>query len=423
MRWHIRWIRLSLLFLCVAVYLCPISARAAPTFSLTVSCWVEDRPQADRSFDLYQIGTIDINERVIYDTDFLDPSFPSHLRDNQEYVDFARILSDFVFRQGVSADATMTTDGVGNVCFTGLSSGLYLILGQSYTDTDGLHKISFEPMLLSIFEDQVVEAKHHVDKIEIPTSPQPDPPTVPNRPSVPVTPSDPKLPQTGILKWPVLVLGSLSVLCWLIFFVSGFCGRKRRIWILAVSGLFFGASLSFYLYNKHQDYQTARGMTQICSHLNDMPVDMRPTGESEEDPDLDLVRVYDGQAYLGMLTIPELDLTLPVNQRWNYPALETSPCRYAGSPSTNDFVICAHNYSSHFGKIGSLATGSDILFTDVMSNVYQYEVKKTEILKPYDVASMVSSDYDLTLFTCTYGGWSRITVRCQLVTNPAMDES
>lgn len=421
MRWHIRWMRLSLVFLCIAVYLCPISARAAPTLSLTVSCWVEDVPQADQRFDLYRIGNLDDDGQVAYDAAFSDSSFPSYLKENQDYVEFARILSHFVSRQGLSPNLTMATDTVGTAVFRDLDAGLYLVLGQSVTDTDGLHIISFEPMLLPVFEDQSVETKHHVDTIDPPTPSSPEPPSVPNRPITPVNPSDPKLPQTGILKWPILVLGLLSVFCLVLSLL--FWKKKRRVWVLALGGLFFGASLSFWLYNQHQDDQTARGMREICQHLNDMPVDMLPMNETDDDLDLDLVRVYDGYAYLGVLTISDLDLTLPVNQQWNYPALEISPCRYAGSPRNNDFVVCAHNYSSHFGAIGSLEIGSNIQFTDVMGNVYQYEVKKIEILNPYDVTSMVSSEYDLTLFTCTYGGRSRVTVRCQLVTDSAMDKS
>lgn len=47
--------------------------------------------------------------------------------------------------------------------------------------------------------------------------------------------------------------------------------------------------------------------------------------------------------------------------------------------------------------------------------VWQYAVDTVEILAPTDVEDMTSNDYDLTLFTCTYGGSSRITVRCNRV--------
>ena len=36
-----------------------------------------------------------------------------------------------------------------------------------------------------------------------------------------------------------------------------------------------------------------------------------------------------------------------------------------------------------------------------------------EILKPEEVDDMTSGQWPLTLFTCTYGGASRVTVRCE----------
>ena len=59
-----------------------------------------------------------------------------------------------------------------------------------------------------------------------------------------------------------------------------------------------------------------------------------------------------------------------------------------------------------------LAIGSKILFTDVNGNLTRYSVAELEILQPTAVEDMTAGDYDLTLFTCTYGGATRFTVRC-----------
>ena len=46
-------------------------------------------------------------------------------------------------------------------------------------------------------------------------------------------------------------------------------------------------------------------------------------------------------------------------------------------------------------------------------NVYTYQVVGLETLNPTDVEGMESGDWDLTLFTCTVGGQSRVTVRLE----------
>jgi sortase A len=43
---------------------------------------------------------------------------------------------------------------------------------------------------------------------------------------------------------------------------------------------------------------------------------------------------------------------------------------------------------------------------------YTYSVAEIDTLMPTAVEEMTDGDYDLTLFTCTYGGKSRVTVRC-----------
>lgn len=88
-----------------------------------------------------------------------------------------------------------------------------------------------------------------------------------------------------------------------------------------------------------------------------------------------------------------------------------------GIPGTisayNDtLIICAHNYESHFGKIKNLAPGSKVYFTDIDGNNFSYEVVEICILDPYAIEEMQSGDWDLTLFTCTWGGRTRVTVRC-----------
>lgn len=127
---------------------------------------------------------------------------------------------------------------------------------------------------------------------------------------------------------------------------------------------------------------------------------------------------YDTQAseedeYAGYLTIPALGLELPVMADWDYPRLKVSPCRYYGSPQTEDMVIAAHNYPRHFGRLSKLEKGDEIIFTDMDGIEWHYKVIVTDVLSPIAVEEMTEAGYDLTLFTCTYGGASRVTVRCE----------
>lgn len=121
----------------------------------------------------------------------------------------------------------------------------------------------------------------------------------------------------------------------------------------------------------------------------------------------------DGQTYIGVLEIQALSLSLPVISAWSYPNLKIAPCRYAGSVYLDNMVIAAHNYQSHFGKLETLSQNDEVSFTDMDGNVFAYKVAEIEALSPYAIEEMTAGDWDLTLFTCTVGGQSRMAVRCE----------
>lgn len=121
----------------------------------------------------------------------------------------------------------------------------------------------------------------------------------------------------------------------------------------------------------------------------------------------------DETAYLGMISIPDLGLTLPVSSEWSYGQLAMTPCRYSGSAYLDNLVIMAHNYRQHFGRLNQLRTGSEVRITDADGNVFKYRVAEVEVLEPTDVGEMTAGDYPLTLFTCTLSGLTRFTVRCE----------
>lgn len=128
-------------------------------------------------------------------------------------------------------------------------------------------------------------------------------------------------------------------------------------------------------------------------------------------------RIFEGYSYIGYLTIPDLSLKLPVMSDWSYEGLNLSPCRYSGSVETNDLVIAAHNYDSHFGRISELSNGAQVLFTDLNGSTERYEVALVDTLNPVEIEKMTSGDYALSLFTCTPSGMARVTVRCDKITN------
>ena len=183
------------------------------------------------------------------------------------------------------------------------------------------------------------------------------------------------------------------------------------------------ASGSLLIYNQQEAEQADEAAEAAMESLSEAIEERIHTREPEEssmyqDPlepevygPMDTVEI-DGILYIGYLSIPALDLDLPVMSEWSYEGLNIAPGRFYGDPRTHDFVIAAHNYTRHFGSLNRLSPGDTILFTDVNDHIYTYKVEDLEILPPDAVKEMTSGSYDLSLFTCTYDGRTRLTVRC-----------
>ena len=191
--------------------------------------------------------------------------------------------------------------------------------------------------------------------------------------------------------------------------------KKGNLWII-IGFLCIISSISLTYYNIWDEARADKLKTEIVSQIKSQTEnesdfkDIYQEFPEQEMPTV-LVEEYD---YIGVLEIPALGLELPVMKDWSYPKLKVSPCRYDGSAYQNNLIISAHNYDYHFGRLKSLEIGEEIFFTDMDGNIFQYEVIDMEILQPTEVEEMKSGEWDLTLFTCTYGGQSRVTIRCQL---------
>lgn len=133
--------------------------------------------------------------------------------------------------------------------------------------------------------------------------------------------------------------------------------------------------------------------------------------EPEHKPEMATVLV-DGREYIGVITIPRMKSELPVQAICDDVSINVSPGRFHGSPETGAFVIGGHNYVSHFGRLDWLREGDEVLFTDVEGKKTLYTVSGSELLSASAVEDLISDEWDLSLFTCTFSGSQRLTVRC-----------
>ena len=62
--------------------------------------------------------------------------------------------------------------------------------------------------------------------------------------------------------------------------------------------------------------------------------------------------------------------------------------------------------------IEGLSLGDDVYFTDMDGVVTHYQVAEVNVIDPTAVEEVLESEFDLVMFTCTYGGANRVVVSC-----------
>lgn len=188
--------------------------------------------------------------------------------------------------------------------------------------------------------------------------------------------------------------------------------NKKGMILVIVGGILIMVAGLMVTYNNYQNKKAEIETKKIYEQVKEKKVIEEIDQISNEE--MQVINI-DGNDYIGTISIPVLNLLLPVMADWDYDRMKTSPCRYYGSIYTDDLVICAHSYDSLFGRIKKLNLGDLLILTDANKEDYIYKVEVIEILAPTDVTEMIESEFDLTLYTCTVDGLNRITVRLNRV--------
>ena len=194
--------------------------------------------------------------------------------------------------------------------------------------------------------------------------------------------------------------------------------KRFGLLLMLFGALLMIASMVLYLHNVREDREAGERAQQVVEQMKPSPtpipmVEVSPTPKPPKTT-MPVVEI-DGTGYIGYVAIPTLEIELPVMSDWSYEKLRVTPCRHAGATFTEDLVIAAHNYDQHFGGLKNLQIGDSVTFTDMDGDVFSYQVALVETVAPTAVEQVLESEYALVLYTCTYGGKTRVAVFCDII--------
>ena len=202
----------------------------------------------------------------------------------------------------------------------------------------------------------------------------------------------------------------------------------RLMMVLGV--LFLTGAVLLYVMNRQESWEAGAASAEAMPQMQDLirenveaaepttvhvnPYDQQAVEESYEMTE----EVINGYRYIGYLKAPAIELELPVLSDWSQRKLQIAPCRHMGSTKSDDLVIAAHNYPTHFGHLKELKQGDAVEFVDMDGILSSYQVVTVNVIAPTAIEEVQAEELDLVLYTCTYGGANRVMVGCQRVENP-----
>lgn len=397
----------------LSFFLFPIHAKANDLYELTINY------ENETEFDIYQVAVVDAYGNIIN-----NEQYKNCVIKYDDVQNTIKELTHFVKDKNNLIDLTLKKEN--NEYKANLEKGVYLIVGKKYEKDNISYTIL--PALISINKDMTITPKQDKEQIIV-DSDSNDTPTI-----TPTVPPEENIPQTGFEFYPIIYVFVAGYVLLLLAFVF----KKNKI-LFSMSILAFVVGIGMIGYIKSEEQKSnhlavekSNVLVQEIQKRQENPnsdekeeirIDDNPEfneGESEiiflEDLEMDTIEI-DGLQYIGYINIPSREIRLPIISDYELSYLKTSPAKYKGSVFTNDMIIAGHNYEYHFGKIRDMEIGDTLNFVDVNNNVYNYEINDIEILNTNQLDELLenNNEWDLTLFTCTQGGKSRVVLRCSKI--------
>lgn len=223
--------KLLVLAMCVLMCVCCISpALAAPAsdYAILNVCYQPGQnPEAGVEYRVYQLAAADGDTCVLTEQfrDLaIDPN-DAELFTTSSYQDLLQKTDAYIRVNDIKADKVATTGADGVAVFTQLGDGIWYAVTDKtstigdkiYTPTPFAVRIPYVTTENAcVVENNLISAFVKFSVETVPPVPTPGPTPTP-------TPVGPKLPQTGLLWWPVPILAGLG----LILVVVGAIWKKR----------------------------------------------------------------------------------------------------------------------------------------------------------------------------------------------------
>lgn len=225
--------KLCRLWLMMMVFLLAAQSGQAETLDLsvrgTITLELQDAetPVSGGVFWLYRVGDPVIRDNNLYFE--LTQAFRESAvsLDDLHLSGVADALFAYVEKHPELDGRVQTADANGRAEFRDVSCGLYLAVQKNAESDYAYEQISAFIISMPMYEAEKNAWNYNVvasPKLEIKPTPSPSPSPSPT----PYSPPSDKLPQTGMLMWPIPVLGAAGIALFVLGWILCFSGKRHE---------------------------------------------------------------------------------------------------------------------------------------------------------------------------------------------------
>ena len=123
---------------------------------------------------------------------------------------------------------------------------------------------------------------------------------------------------------------------------------------------------------------------------------------------------YDGQDYVALLTVSGRAVKLPVRASWDKTAVKKVPCVFTGNPYEGTLIIGGVDDAGQLDFISKIDIGDVLTVTDMKGCEFTYTVSTVKHAKDAKASTLISDQYDLTVFAKDRRSGDWLLVRCNM---------
>lgn len=144
--------------------------------------------------------------------------------------------------------------------------------------------------------------------------------------------------------------------------------------------------------------------------MPDITVGIKEERSNNEMPSV----TYGGQDFVGILSLPEHSVKLPIRSSWDRNAVKKVPCIYTGSVYNGTLIIGGVDAEGQFDFISQIDVGDTVTVTDMKGVRFSYTVSTVRHAKNSKTSTLTDGKYDLTLFVKDRRTGDWLLVRCEM---------